>query len=161
MVGTWRQIDALARTLYLESVSMDELQQLSRNKEQLAIGRPRHLAHRPQGPAQQPHRRLHPAALPPRAPPRGRPHRSRLRLRPRHPRLRHGRRRRRDSPPPDGYNGGYGHQVLLNHEFGYKTRYAHLSDVLVKPGDTVDTRPDHRPDRQHRPIHRDPTSTTR
>ena len=37
----------------------------------------------------------------------------------------------------NGYNGGYGHQVLLNHEFGYKTRYAHLSDVLVKPGDTV------------------------
>ena len=36
-----------------------------------------------------------------------------------------------------GYNGGYGHQVLLNHEFGYKTRYAHLSDVLVKLGDKV------------------------
>ena len=37
----------------------------------------------------------------------------------------------------NGYNGGYGHQVLLNHEFGYKTRYAHLSDVLVKPGERV------------------------
>ena len=40
MIGTWRQIDALARTLYLESVSMDELQLLSRNKEQLASAVP-------------------------------------------------------------------------------------------------------------------------
>ena len=36
-----------------------------------------------------------------------------------------------------GYNGGYGKQVLLDHQFGYKTRYAHLSEVLVRPGDRV------------------------
>ena len=36
-----------------------------------------------------------------------------------------------------GFNGGYGKQVLLNHEFGYKTRYAHLNEVLVKPGERV------------------------
>ena len=36
-----------------------------------------------------------------------------------------------------GGNGGYGHMVLLNHEFGYKTRYAHLSKVLVQPGERV------------------------
>ena len=36
-----------------------------------------------------------------------------------------------------GYNGGYGYQVLVNHGFGYKTRYAHLSKVLVKPGERV------------------------
>lgn len=29
---------------------------------------------------------------------------------------------------------GYGRQVLINHGFGYKTRYAHLSDVLVTEG---------------------------
>ena len=32
---------------------------------------------------------------------------------------------------------GYGQQILLNHEFGYQTRYAHLDKILVKPGDRV------------------------
>ena len=32
---------------------------------------------------------------------------------------------------------GYGKQILLDHEFGYKTRYAHLSRILVKPGERV------------------------
>ena len=32
---------------------------------------------------------------------------------------------------------GYGRQVLLNHEFGYQTRYAHLNKILVKEGDRV------------------------
>ncbi|MBR5885630.1 MAG: M23 family metallopeptidase [Alistipes sp.] len=32
---------------------------------------------------------------------------------------------------------GYGQQVLLNHEFGYKTRYAHLHKIYVKAGDRV------------------------
>ncbi len=32
---------------------------------------------------------------------------------------------------------GYGQQLLLNHEYGYKTRYAHLSKRLVNVGDTV------------------------
>ncbi len=32
---------------------------------------------------------------------------------------------------------GYGQQIILNHEFGYKTRYAHLSKRLVEKGDTV------------------------
>ena len=36
-----------------------------------------------------------------------------------------------------GGNGGYGRMVLLNHEFGYKTRYAHLSKILVQPGERV------------------------
>ena len=40
MIGTWRQLDALARTIYLESVSFDELQQLSKNKEQLSAAVP-------------------------------------------------------------------------------------------------------------------------
>ena len=40
MVGTWRQLDALARTIYLESVSFDELQQFSKNKEQLSAAVP-------------------------------------------------------------------------------------------------------------------------
>lgn len=34
-------------------------------------------------------------------------------------------------------NWGYGREIVINHGFGYKTRYAHLSEFLVKPGDTV------------------------
>jgi murein DD-endopeptidase MepM/ murein hydrolase activator NlpD len=32
---------------------------------------------------------------------------------------------------------GYGRQILLNHEFGYQTRYAHLNKIFVKEGDRV------------------------
>ena len=32
---------------------------------------------------------------------------------------------------------GYGRQVLLNHDFGYQTRYAHLNKIFVKKGDRV------------------------
>lgn len=32
---------------------------------------------------------------------------------------------------------GYGKQILLNHEFGYKTRYAHLNRILVHRGEKV------------------------
>lgn len=35
------------------------------------------------------------------------------------------------------YFGGYGRQVLVNHQFGYKTRYAHLSKILVREGQWV------------------------
>jgi hypothetical protein len=33
--------------------------------------------------------------------------------------------------------GGYGWQVIINHGFGYKTRYAHMQDFNVKKGDRV------------------------
>jgi len=39
-VGTWRQLDALARTLYLESVSFDELQAFSQDKEKMSAAVP-------------------------------------------------------------------------------------------------------------------------
>lgn len=32
---------------------------------------------------------------------------------------------------------GYGLQVMLDHQFGYKTRYAHLSKIMVTPGQWV------------------------
>ena len=32
---------------------------------------------------------------------------------------------------------GYGREIVINHGFGYKTRYAHLSSFIVKQGDTV------------------------
>jgi murein DD-endopeptidase MepM/ murein hydrolase activator NlpD len=36
-----------------------------------------------------------------------------------------------------GYSGGFGNRVIVNHGFGYKTIYAHLSKFAVKPGDEV------------------------
>lgn len=33
--------------------------------------------------------------------------------------------------------GGYGRQVVINHGFGYKTRYAHLSSIFVTEGMNV------------------------
>ena len=32
---------------------------------------------------------------------------------------------------------GYGTQILINHGFGYKTRYAHLNKIHISKGDTV------------------------
>lgn len=136
IVGTWQQLDALARELYGESVSMDDLQSMARNKEQLSTAIPaiwpisRKALHGDHIGAFT-MRRLHPVL--------GyvRPHRG-IDL-------------GCDRGTPvfatgdatveiaseRGYNGGYGGMVLLNHEFGYKTRYAHLSKVHVKPGDKV------------------------
>lgn len=37
-----------------------------------------------------------------------------------------------------GYNRhGYGNEVVLDHGFGYESRYAHLQEILVKPGQKV------------------------
>lgn len=32
---------------------------------------------------------------------------------------------------------GYGNEVVVNHGFGYKTRYAHMNDIFVHKGDTL------------------------
>jgi murein DD-endopeptidase MepM/ murein hydrolase activator NlpD len=36
-----------------------------------------------------------------------------------------------------GWNGGYGRMVEIEHENGFSTRYAHLSNILVKEGQTI------------------------
>lgn len=38
---------------------------------------------------------------------------------------------------PSGYNGGYGQYVVVEHDNGTQTLYAHLSKVLVSVGDSV------------------------
>lgn len=35
------------------------------------------------------------------------------------------------------YDGGYGRMILINQGYGYKTRFGHLSKILVSPGETV------------------------
>ncbi|MBX5484007.1 MAG: M23 family metallopeptidase [Myxococcaceae bacterium] len=36
-----------------------------------------------------------------------------------------------------GLEGGYGNVLVIDHGYGIKTRYGHLSAILVKPGDKV------------------------
>ncbi len=36
-----------------------------------------------------------------------------------------------------GYNGGYGNMVKVDHAYGFRTVYAHLSELAVKEGDFV------------------------
>lgn len=36
-----------------------------------------------------------------------------------------------------GYKGAYGNMVDVTHGYGFSTRYGHLSQILVKPGQTV------------------------
>lgn len=38
---------------------------------------------------------------------------------------------------PTGYNGGYGHMVIVQHNNGTQTLYAHLSNISVSVGDQV------------------------
>ncbi len=36
-----------------------------------------------------------------------------------------------------GWNGGYGNEIVINHGFGYMTRYAHLDKIHVKRGQKI------------------------
>ncbi len=134
MIGTWKQLDALARQLYMESVSFDQLQILAKNKEKLSSAIP--------------------AAWP--------IDRNKLRngigafgMR-RHPLygryiMHKGIDLACNVGDPVYATGdgvvekvelsrarhGYGTFVVVNHEFGYKTRYAHLDKVFVRAGDPV------------------------
>ncbi len=134
MIGTWQQLDALARETYAQSVSLDELQILAKNKERMS--------------------QAIPAIWP--------IDRTQLEyfysfgMRQRHPILKTRKMHKgvdmsckRGLPVYATGDGvvektdrglrrrGYGQQVLLNHEYGYKTRYAHLDQILVRAGDKV------------------------
>lgn len=134
MRNMWLQMDQLARSLYLESKSMDELQLLSRDKEKFSTAIP--------------------AIWP--------IDRSKMRNKigafgyRNHPILR--RWKFHSGVDMPGRTGdpiyatgdgvveyversraryGYGTQILIDHGFGYKTRYAHLNKLLVEKGDTI------------------------
>lgn len=133
MTDTWRELDALAQDIYYESVSFDELQMLARNKEQLSSAIP----------AIWPVDRLQLKAL----------YSFGWRYHPiyKSRKFHKGVDMACDKGVPVYAAGdavvestdrglrrsGYGQQVLLDHEFGYKTRYAHLSRIMVQPGDKV------------------------
>lgn len=134
MIGTWQQLDAFGRQLYRTSVSFDELQILAKNKENMSTAIPaiwpidrQALRHgiEPFGYRNHPiyHRRILHKGI--------------------------------DLAANIGNNvyatgdatvqstdlgqprRGYGKQILLNHKYGYQTRYAHLSQIFVKPGEKV------------------------
>jgi murein DD-endopeptidase MepM/ murein hydrolase activator NlpD len=134
MTSTWQQLDALTRQTYAVSCSLDEVQIFAKDKEQMSlaipaiwpIDRTRLKAFYAFGV-----RTKHPI----------------LKIRTMHKgvdmstdygvpvyatgdgvveKVEQGRRRK-----------GYGRQILINHSFGYKTRYAHLQKMFVKAGDKV------------------------
>ena len=134
MTSTWQQLDAATRQTYAVSRSLDEVQSFAKDKEQMSlaipaiwpIDRTRLKAFYAFGV-----RKKHPI----------------LKIRTMHKgvdmstdygvpvyatgdgvveKVDMGKRRR-----------GYGRQILIDHKFGYKTRYAHLQKMFVKPGEKV------------------------
>ncbi len=135
MIPTCKQLDQLARSLYATSLSLDELQQLSTDKEQMTTAIPAIW------PMDRSALKSHIGAFNPR-----RYHPILHRIQPHNgvdlPCVRGTLIYATgdavvDKAYPQGYNGGFGRQVILDHGFGYKTRYAHLDKVLVERGDTI------------------------
>ena len=135
MIPTWKQLDQLARSLYAESRSFDELQAQSTDKEQMTTAIPAIW------PIDRSALKSHIGAFNPR-----RYHPILHRIQPhngvdlpctRGTLVYASGDAVVDNAYPQGYNGGFGRQVILDHGFGYKTRYAHLDKVLVARGDTV------------------------
>lgn len=132
--ASWLSLDQVSRSLYLESRSLDELQQLAADKEHMATSIPaiwpidKHDLRNSIGAYGG---RFHPIYK------------------------RYIKHEGIDMPATIGNpvyataNGvvkstdigyrtrGYGKQILIDHGFGYRTRYAHLSKIDVKPGQTV------------------------
>lgn len=131
--STWENIDGMTRLLYLQSLSMDQLQTLSLDKEAMSLAIPaiwpidkRQLRGNHIGAFGM---RNHPVS-------------GRYRM---HDGIDLG--ANRGTPVYATGNGiiefarnrgdGYGLQVVVDHSFGYKTRYAHLSKILVNVGQQV------------------------
>lgn len=132
MQSSWYQLDALARQIYAQSISLDQIEDLALNKDMMAecmpatwpidkrqlrgdigaFGRRRH----PFGGHWSDHEGIDLAG------PYGAPIYSTA---------------MGTVIQPEAGGFGYGNQVLINHGFGYKTRYAHMSRISVRPGQVV------------------------
>ncbi len=134
MMSTWQKLDALARRTYLESRSLDQLQILAKNKENMSLAVPAIM------PIDKKLLRGHIGAF-------GMRNHPTLHIWKMHTGIDLG--GRIGDPVYATGNGtvklveinrsrsGYGTQIVIDHEFGYQTRYAHLSKTRVKPGDKV------------------------
>lgn len=134
LIENWERMDILAKDLYRQSRSLDELQILAKNKEQLSAAIPAVW------PIDRTKLKYGIGAFG-------------MRLHPIYKRyiLHKGIDLPCDTGTPiyatadaivqkseQGYRrSGYGQMLLLKHDFGYQTRYAHLSKRLVNVGDTV------------------------
>ena len=131
---TWEDLDLQTRLLYRQSLSLDKLQVLSKNKEKMAASIPAIWPINKKdlrGPIGAYGRRLHPI----------------YKRYIHHKGIDFG--GRRGDPIYATGNGvvshtekglrrkGYGQQIVIDHGFGYKTRYAHLNERLVKEGQEV------------------------
>ncbi len=133
MTGAWKNLDAMTRLLYLESKSLDDLQALAQDKEKMALSIPAIWPidrRKMRGSLGAFGMRNHPI-------------RKRFIM---HYGVDMGGRvgdpvyatgNGRVVVEPENRGTGYGRQVLLDHGFGYRTRYAHLNKALVIPGQTV------------------------
>ena len=132
--NTWMEMDQLARSLYLQSKSLDELQLLSLDKEKFSTAIPaiwpidRTKLRSKMGAFGY---RMHPVY-----------HRWKFHSGVDMP----GRIGDPIYATGDGVvesidrsrsRRGYGTQVVINHGYGYKTRYAHLNKIHVKKGDKI------------------------
>lgn len=130
----WMALDQQTRLLYQQSISLDQLQVLSKDKEKMAASIPAIWPINQKdlrGPIGAYGRRLHPIY-------------KRYIM---HKGIDFG--GRRGDPIYATGNGkvvhsekglrrkGYGQQLVIDHGFGYKTRYAHLNERLVKVGQEV------------------------
>ncbi len=130
----WLALDEQTRLLYRQSVSLDQLQALSKTKEKMAASIPAIWPINKKdlrGPIGAYGRRLHPI----------------YKRYIHHKGIDFG--GRRGDPIYATGNGvvshtekglrrkGYGQQIVIDHGFGYKTRYAHLNERLVKKGQEV------------------------
>ena len=134
MISTWNKLDAVTRLTYATSLSLDESQMLAKDKKQMANSIP----------AIWPINRNAMKAF------------YAFGVRKKHPILK--RRTMHKGVDMSAKRGeavlatgdgvielveksrrrrGYGNQIVINHKFGYQTRYAHLDKIYVKEGDRV------------------------
>ena len=131
---TWEDLDQQTRLLYRQSLSLDQLQVFSKNKEKMAASIPAIWPINKKdlrGPIGAYGRRLHPI----------------YKRYIHHKGIDFG--GRKGDPIYATGNGvvshtekglrrkGYGQQIVIDHGFGYKTRYAHLNERLVQKGQEV------------------------